>query len=82
MALDKLQLQQFIDNMVGFRTVGAAQDEELQVPVSPEMRNFVIARIGELTPSLGYYCLQRADQREALARLLREVSDSLFEFTP
>jgi hypothetical protein len=84
--MDDTQVRAFIDYMVGDRTVGSADNEEVGTPHSPELRAFVVARLGDLTPAHGYYMLparrsnlrsKETAQAKALAGLLREVADAI-----
>lgn len=76
--MDKAQLNAFVDYMIGWRTVGATNEGELTTPTCPEMRSFVLARLGEKTPTHGYDAVR--DYKgcgTALAALLHEAADGL-----
>ncbi len=76
--MDKAQLNAFVDYMIGWRTVGVAGEEELTAPLCPEMRSFVIARLGDKTPVHGYDAVRDHNGcGGALASLLHEVADGL-----
>lgn len=85
--MDRTQLQAFCDYMIGERVVGGSDPGD---PVgtwhSPELRAFILARLGELTPGAGFHIVAwpgrklREDweqQRRAFAALLREVADGI-----
>ncbi len=78
--MDNKQLAHFLDCMIGFKSIGTAGDQEIQAPISPELRSFIIGRLGEETPSCGYQALKRIDETRALARLLREALQGLDRF--
>lgn len=80
--MDNTQLAAIIDYMIGGRTVGGTADEPIETPYSPELRAFVVARLGDDTPDSGYRILYGrarnelyARQARAFAALLREVAD-------
>lgn len=76
--MDKAQLNAFVDYMIGWRTVGAADEQELTAPTCPEMRAFVVARLGDKTPLHGYDAVRNYnDCGTVLAVLLHEVADGL-----
>lgn len=79
--MDRLQVSQFIELMVGFRPVGiSGNGEEITEPVCPEMRAFIIALIGEKTPWSGHTMFRRKDEMRAMAAVLRSVADNLDNF--
>ena len=79
--MDRAQVIAFVDFLVGDRLVGVDHDgNEFGTPVCPEARAFIVARLGEKTPSSGYACVSADYHRPsaiALAGLLREVADFL-----
>lgn len=87
MVLDRSQLIAFCDYMIGDRVVGGSDPgDPVGTPYSPELRAFVVARLGDDTPGAGYTLVPHAGsnrnqrwarQANALAALLREVADGL-----
>jgi len=77
MMLDRTQVSTFIDSLVGFRTVGVAGYTEVKMPCSPEARNFVAARLGNLMAGSCWEMLRKQTKRDAMVAFLREVADSL-----
>lgn len=86
--MDKTQLTAFIDYMVGDRTTGGNSDDPSGTPHSPELRAFILARLGDETPAASYYIVPQppghrarseasTKQAKALAALLREVADGI-----
>lgn len=82
--MDHLQLAAFIDYAVGFRVVGNAENEAVEVPHSPELRSFILARLGENTPRYGAWIVGRravdvtaGKSAKAFATMLREVADGI-----
>lgn len=75
--MDKLQLEEFLDLLVGWRSLGVAGDEEIAEPRSPELRTFIIARLGVETPSSGRNVVRGRQLGRPLAALLREVADGI-----
>ncbi|MDB5848253.1 MAG: hypothetical protein JWP29_2005 [Rhodoferax sp.] len=75
--MDTHQAAAFLEFMIGFKSIGVAGDEEITVPVCPEMRAFVVARLGENTPSYYNQMVRVPGQAAAMAGLLREVADQI-----
>lgn len=76
--MDKAQINAFVDYMIGWHSVGATNDGEVLNPICPEMRAFVIARLGEKTPAHGYDAVRdHQGCGTAFAALLHEVADGL-----
>lgn len=80
--LDRTQVVHFVDLLVGFDSIGAAGDQEVQRPISPEVRSFIIARLGDRTPSSVYFFHGDANSpsyanRKALAEFFRELADCI-----
>lgn len=87
--MDDAQLMAFCDYMIGGRVVGGNADEPTETPHSPELRAFIVARLGALIPDSGYRAvigvLQQSRlrnphyecQSKAFAALLREVADGI-----
>jgi|HubBroStandDraft_2_1064218.scaffolds.fasta_scaffold292912_3 hypothetical protein len=87
--LDRTQLMAFCDYVIGDRVVGGREERaEVCTPHSPELRAFIVARLGELTPSGGYTVVAHIgrptsntawyNQAIAFAALLREVADGIY----
>ena len=85
--MDRSQLIAFCDYMTGDRVVGG-QDagDPVGTPHSPELRAFIVARLGDLTPGSSYHLVTMrtntnrpyvAPEAKALAALLREVADGI-----
>jgi hypothetical protein len=85
--MDNTQLIAFCNYAFGNRTVGTADGESVETPHSPELRAFLVARLGDNTPNYGYWLVHRqsdmkvAQQAKAFADLLREVADGIFPAT-
>jgi hypothetical protein len=80
MPLDRTQISAFIDAMIGSTPIGTDPDHEVvEVPTSPLVRAFVVARLGDQTLTSAYdACLTRSQgRREAFAGLLRAVADGI-----
>ena len=81
--MDKNQIAAFVEYMVGFKSLGIdANGEEVQAPNSPELRAFMIASLGENSPTNGYYSIARKGahaekQRRALATFLVNMGFSI-----
>jgi hypothetical protein len=85
--MDRAQLVAFCDYMIGDRVVGGTDPgDPVGTPYSPELRAFIVARLGDDTPGSGYAIVPQAGrdrgalwtrQATALAALLREVADGL-----
>lgn len=84
--MDKTQITAFLDYMIGERNVGGSPEDPLSTPHSPELRAFITARLGDHTPTSGYYLVpgksgewygKGKEHAAALASLLREVSDAI-----
>jgi hypothetical protein len=88
--MDRTQLVAFVDYMIGERNVGGEVDgDPVGAPYSPELRAFILGRLGDNMPVGAYYIFpapppsnykRREDwvkQADALAALLREVADGL-----
>lgn len=76
--MDRLQVSAFADYLTGWRAVGVdSGGEEVSAPISPEMRAFVVAFLGDNTPNSGYLMLRRKEEMRALASFLREIACSL-----
>lgn len=83
--MDKIQIAAFIDYAIGWRTLGGADaGDPVATPHSPELRAFVVARLGEDTPHYASWLINRrsvdaaaARQAKAFSALLREVADGI-----
>lgn len=81
--MDKSQVIAFLDFLVGYRSIGVdSNGDEVEVPICPEARAFVVGRLGVMTPANGWRCVTDgtpAGRSKALtvARMLREVVDYL-----
>lgn len=82
--MDNAQLAAVIDYMTGGRVVGGTVEEPAETPHSPELRAFIVARLGESAPHAGYGPVFHrkhneafAQQAKALAALLREIADGI-----
>jgi hypothetical protein len=76
--VDRLQLDTFIEALIGWKTIGVNADgAEVQAHHCPELRAFVIARLGELTPVSAHNVWRQPRRAAALAALLREVADGI-----
>lgn len=85
--MDKSQLTAFVDYMIGEHPIGiigtsvgeVGSAEPIYAPTCPEMRAFVLARLGDNMPVNGWSAISHHDKThaKALAALLREVADGL-----
>lgn len=82
--MDNTQLITFIDYLTDGRTIGGSAEEPTETLHSPEMRAFIVARLGDAAPNNGYGVVTKrkrnefyARQAKALAKLLREVADGI-----
>ncbi len=75
--LDTTQVDAFLEFLIGFQSVGVAGEEEITAPHSPELRAFVLARLGDDTPSRASRVKHNLNQATALAGLLRDVADGV-----
>ena len=80
-AMDKVQVAQFVENMIGLRPVGVdGEGNEVETAICPEMRSTVIAMIGDKTPWSGHTMLRVKDQARAMEAVLRSVADNIGNF--
>jgi len=77
MSFDPYQLQYCIDYMIGFKSIGSAQEEEIQVPFSPELRAFIQGKMGDKIPSGGWDTRNNPQRAQDFANFLREIADAL-----
>lgn len=85
--MDRTQLVAFCDYLIGDRIVGGNDPgDPVGTPYSPELRAFILGRLGDATPVAGYAIVPHPGrgrgevwtaQADALAALLREVADGL-----
>ena len=86
--MDKTQAVAFCDYAIGERHIGGRDPgDEITTPHAPELKAFVMARLGNLTPIYGRYLhpanrephhdAEYAPQAKAFADLLREVADAI-----
>lgn len=82
--MDRSQLIAFCDYAIGARTVGSDGADTIDTPHSPELRAFIVARLGDLTPANGHTVMTKhvgyprwPHQAKAFAALLREVADGI-----
>jgi hypothetical protein len=86
--MDDTQIQACLDYMIGERMLGGAvAGDEITTPHSPELRAFMVARLGDQMPRSGYSLVRLREhpgyrdgvnaQAKALAALLREVADAI-----
>jgi len=81
--MDKAQISTFIEYMFGWRSLGVdANGDEISVPYSPELRAFMVAFLGEDTPTNGDFIMSqiRPDflkQRHALGLFLVNMGRSI-----
>lgn len=78
--LDRTQVASFVHYMIGFECIGIAGDQEVDRPVCPEMRAFIIGILGEKTPSSGHTMIRNKDEMRNMAAFLRSVADNLDDF--
>lgn len=83
--MDNAQLIAFCDYMIGGRVVGGTAEEPAETPHSPELRAFIVARIGDDTPYAGFQIVNQQRRNPVYARqakafaaaLLREAADGI-----
>ena len=89
--MDGTQLNAFCDYMIGNRVVGGTDPADpVGMPCAPELRAFILARLGDKMPSNGWNITTRlcnagersrhscfVEQAKAFAALLREVADGI-----
>lgn len=89
--MDDTQLMAFCDYMIGERSLGGTPEDPIGTPYSPELRAFIVGRLGMDTPDSGYSMIfatrypnakhsKKDDyirQTKAFAAMLREVADIL-----
>lgn len=75
--MDKTQLQHFLGCMIGWRSLGAAGDEEISTPVCPEMKSFLVGKLGDMAPRYLDDVMRNPEKCIALAALLRDAADML-----
>ena len=82
--MDQTQLAAVIDYMIGCRTLGGTSEDSYETPNSPELRAFIVARLGSDIPSSGYRIVVGRGRNElytrqgkAMAGLLREIADGI-----
>jgi hypothetical protein len=82
--MDNSQLYTFLQSFLDYRCVGIDSNGNgvPGKPICPDLKNFVIARLGDLTPLAAYRAVYAASIDEkrsarALADLLREVADGI-----
>jgi hypothetical protein len=73
--MDLSQVRAFVDYMVGWKEIGVAEDSAVSTPCSPEVRAFLLARLGDKTPS-GGYSMSR-EQAHVLADFLIDMGASM-----
>jgi hypothetical protein len=82
MKMDSLQIQRFLDCMFGWKSIGVDVDgTEITASNNPEMRAFIVARLGMDTPNHGHDALRSHQRSAPVVALLREVADSLERLT-
>ena len=86
--MDERQTIAFCDYAIGERVVGGRDPgDEITTPHAPELKAFVVARLGDLTPHYCHYLhpanrgshqhAEWAPRSKAFADLLREVADGI-----
>lgn len=75
--MDKTQLRYFLDCLIGWRVIGATNAEEITEPMCPELRAFITARLGDLTPIHGHQAMNAVGPAKAMVALLRQAADAL-----
>ena len=78
--LDVTQVVAFIEYMTGFRCIAVNPEngEEFGPPYSPELRAFLVARMGRDVPFSGRYAVTREQSKgRALVQFLRQAADSI-----
>ena len=83
--MDRSQLVAFLDYAIGSRSVGSTDGETVETPHSPELRAFVVARLGDMTPRYATWIVPgrgtpikgEPEKGAAFAALLREVADGI-----
>jgi hypothetical protein len=76
---DRAQVIAFLDAVIGFRSVGVAQDESIEIPCAPEARAFMTAAIpGTGVPYGGYAVLTfLPSPGPAISEFFRRMADSI-----
>lgn len=79
MEMDSTQASHLVDYMVGERLLNAdANGNEFTAPFSPELKAFIIARLGDDIPLSGYDAFTRHQKKgRALVAFLREAADAI-----
>ena len=78
--LDGTQVVAFIEYMTGFRCIAVNPEngEEFGPPYSPELRAFLVARMGDDMPVGGRSTVMRHQSNgRALVQFLRQAADSI-----
>ena len=86
--MDQTQAVAFCDYAIGDRNIGGREaGDEITTPHAPELKAFVTARLGNLTPIYCRYLhpanrgphqqAEYAPRAKAFADLLREVADAI-----
>lgn len=76
--MDRTQADAFIDLLVGSKSLGVdSNGDEVGAPISPEMRAFIVARLGDKTPLHAHHMRRSPEMASRMAGLLREVADGI-----
>ena len=80
--MDRAQLNAVCDYMIGDRIVGGTDPgDPVSTPHCPELRAFVLGRLGDMTPQSGWHLTGMRQhympQVKAFAALLREIADGI-----
>ena len=85
--MDNAQLIHFLEPMLNYKVIGVDQNGDVVTSheaICPELRSFIVARLGALTPVSSYRAVipdtryrGYKDGPAALAALLREVADGI-----
>ena len=83
--MDRTQLSAFLDYAIGERVIDSADGEDIITPHSPEIRGFIVARLGdkmpirawEIVPTNSPLPLAAKEKAQAFAQLLRKIADGI-----
>lgn len=80
---DLAQMIAFTDSVIGWRLLGVDRNgDDVSTPVAPEARAFIVAVLGNLTPSYGARIIPLPEgqnkQAVAFAGFLRDMADGIY----
>jgi hypothetical protein len=80
--MDNMQLRWLVDCLVGWKSVGAAENETVSVPVCAEAHAFLGGYLGEKQPRYTDQVMKNRETAEVMIHMFFEAASALRDLHP